>query len=435
MINRRFEKTAAVYRRWPVWFNFGLQFCFWISLDDGGFCFAERVRMDETERFMRIALALAEGGRGWTGSNPVVGAVLVKDGVEIARGFHREFGGPHAEVQVFARTGEAARGATLYVTLEPCCHHGKTPPCTEAILSAGVARVVIGARDPNAEAAGGVEVLRAGGVEVVEGVLEKECRESNAPFFKVQRTGLPLVSVKWAMTADGKIADPRGDSKWITAPPARAFAHELRAAHDAVLIGVGTLLRDAPLLTVRMGVPSWRRLAEDAASAGKDVPPLAPVKQPSRVVLDTHARTPLDAPFWTAENGGPILLAVGEDAPREQVEALEEKGAAVLRFSADENGRLPVKEVARVLAKRGLLSLFVEGGAEVLGSFLDAGVADRAYVFIAPRIVGGRESLSAVGGRGVESMAESKTLSATNLRRLGDDLLLEGRLGGWEWLG
>jgi diaminohydroxyphosphoribosylaminopyrimidine deaminase/5-amino-6-(5-phosphoribosylamino)uracil reductase len=388
----------------------------------------------EYEVHMRTALALAEGGRGWVSPNPVVGAVVMFEGREIARGFHREFGGPHAEIQALKRAGADARGATLYMTLEPCCHQGKTPPCTDAIIKAGIRRVVLGARDPNPKAAGGAEILRQAGIEVVEGILERECREQNAPFFKFQRTGLPLITVKWAMTADGKIADARGDSKWITAPPARAFAHELRATNDAVLIGSGTLLRDAPLLTARMCNPNWHKFAAVAATGGRDVPPPAPLKPSRRVILDSQARTPLNAPIWTAENGGPIVIAVTDIAPKERVQALEDKGAEVLRFTADAHGRVPVKELALLLAKNGILALFVEGGAEALGSFIDEGLADRAFVFIAPKIVGGRESLSAVGGRGVVSLSESRPLRDIAFRRLGDDVLLEGRMGDWSWL-
>ena len=224
---------------------------------------------------MREALELAERGRGHTSPNPVVGALVVKAGRVLGRGWHERFGGPHAEVVALRRAGRRAAGATLYLTFEPCAHLGKTPPCVDAIRAARVDQVVLGAGDPNPLAGGGARVLRAAGVKVVRGVLEAACRLQNAPFFKYVRTGLPLVSVKWAMSADGKIATARGESRWISGEAARAFAHRLRAAHDAVLVGVGTVLADAPLLTARpaAGGNGW---------------------QPRRVILDSQARTPLD---------------------------------------------------------------------------------------------------------------------------------------------
>ncbi|MCZ7648426.1 MAG: bifunctional diaminohydroxyphosphoribosylaminopyrimidine deaminase/5-amino-6-(5-phosphoribosylamino)uracil reductase RibD [Planctomycetota bacterium] len=367
--------------------------------------------------FLEEALALAEQGRGWTSPNPVVGALVVKDGEVVGRGCHRRFGAPHAELEALHDAGAKARGAALYVTLEPCNHYGKTPPCTEAIVKAGVKTVVLGCLDPNPKSRRGLEALREKGVEVVEGVLERACREANAPFFKRMRAGLPLVSAKWAMTADGKIATARGDSKWITSPAARAHAHRLRGEHDAVLVGIGTVLTDAPLLTVRMGLA-------DAGSPGW---------QPRRVLLDSKARTPLDAPLWTAENGGPITVFVSMEAPEERIRALEEKGAEVVALPAV-SGALPVRGVLEKLAEQGVLSVFVEGGAEVLGSFLDARLVDRVYVFVAPKIVGGRDGVTAVRGLGVERVAECQQMAVAGVQQLGEDVLLEGRLGAWEWL-
>jgi len=373
--------------------------------------------MADHEKFMRKALDLAALGRGWSSPNPMVGAVVVKDGRIVGKGWHRRFGGPHAEVHALEDAGKKAKGAALYVTLEPCNHHGKTPPCVDAILKAGVKTVVLGTRDPHDKAAGGAKALRKKKLKVIDDVLEKQCRGLNAAFFKFIRTGAPLVSAKWAMTADGKIATARGDSKWITSPKARAFAHVLRGRHDAVLVGIGTVLTDAPLLTCRLGL--------DRPEAGH--------WQPRRVILDSTARTPLDAPIWTAENGGPIVIVTSSNAPIERVKALKDKGAEIVSlFSAQ--GGLPLNEVLKALLKLGVLSVYVEGGSEVLGSFIDERAVDRAYVFVAPKIVGGREGVTAVRGRGVERVSESQELRVTGVKRLGDDVLIRGRLGTWSWL-
>jgi diaminohydroxyphosphoribosylaminopyrimidine deaminase/5-amino-6-(5-phosphoribosylamino)uracil reductase len=347
----------------------------------------------------------------------MVGAVVVKAGRIVGRGWHERFGASHAEAGALARAGKKARGATLYVTLEPCAHQGKTPPCVDAILKAGIRTVVVGTRDPNPVAAGGSAALRAAGVRVVRGVLDEECRLLNAGFFKLVRTGLPLVSAKWAMTADGKIATARGDSRWITAAKARAFAHELRAGHDAVLVGIGTVLTDAPLITARLGL---------AAPDGSRW-------QPRRVVLDGRARTPLNAPLWTAENGGPVLIFVTEHAPAERIAGLQEKGAEVVVLPARE-ARISVRSALKALAERGVLSVLVEGGAEVLGSFLDERAVDRVYAFVAPKIIGGRDGVTAVRGRGVDRVAQSQELHDIRTRQFDGDLLIEGRLGDWAWL-
>jgi len=373
--------------------------------------------MKAHERFLREALRLALRGRGFASPNPMVGAVVVKASRIVGRGWHERFGGPHAEVGALAQAGKKARGATLYVTLEPCSHWGKTPPCVGAILKAGIRTVVVGTRDPNAVAAGGSAALRAAGVRVVSGVLDEECRLLNAGFFKFIRTGLPLVSAKWAMTADGKIATARGDSRWITAAKASAFAHELRANHDAVLVGIGTVLTDAPLITARLGL---------AAPDGSRW-------QPRRVVLDGRARTPLNAPLWTAENGGPLIIFVTEHAPAERIGGLQEKGAEVVVLPAQE-GRVSVEAVLKALAERGVLSVLVEGGAEVLGSFLDARAVDRVYAFVAPKIIGGRDGVTAVRGRGVDRVSQCQELCDIRTRQFDRDLLIEGHLGDWAWL-
>jgi len=373
--------------------------------------------MNPHERFMLLALSIAPLGRGWTSPNPIVGAVVVKGGKVVGTGFHEKYGGPHAEVHALREAGKAAKGGTLFCTLEPCNHHGKTPPCVDAILAAGIKTVVYAASDPNKIAAGGARALKKKKVAVIGGVLAEEAWAQNAPFFKRVGTGLPFVTAKWAMSADGKIATRARDSKWITGPKARAYAHHLRATHDAVLIGIGTVLSDAPLLTARLGL--------------KD--PEHNNWQPRRVILDSQARTPLDAPLWTAENGGPVTIAVSSDAPIERVKQLKDKGAEIINVLS-EDGRLPVREVLKGLAKLGVMSILVEGGAEVLGSFLDAKVVDRTCAFIAPKILGGRDSISAVRGTGVKKISDCLEMHSVRTESFPPDILIEGKLGAWDWL-
>ena len=373
--------------------------------------------MASHEEFMIEALSLARHGVGWTSPNPIVGALVVRDDEILGRGWHERFGAAHAEVAALGQAGGRARGSTLYVTLEPCNHHGKTRPCVHAIIKAGIKRVVMGVRDPNPVAGGGAAALKAAGIEVIDGVLDQECRLALAPFFRFIRTKRPLVSAKWAMTADGKIATVRGDSKWITSAKARAFAHTLRAAHDAVMVGIGTVMTDAPLLTARLGLA-----APDGTSW-----------QPRRVVLDSQGRMPLDAPMWTAENGGPIVIFVGEDATRDRVCELQDKGAEVIPVP-NTDGRLCIDTVMQKLTEQGVISLYVEGGSEVLGSFIDRKVVDRVYVFIAPKIIGGRESVTAVRGQGVDRVSQSQEMDVVQVRQFDRDLMIEGRVGDWSWL-
>lgn len=376
--------------------------------------------MDAHEKWMDHALALAERGRGWVSPNPVVGAVVVRDDAAVGQGWHREFGGPHAEVLALREAGDRARGATLYCTLEPCNHSGKTPPCTRAVIESGIARVVLGARDPNPAAAGGVEALRAAGIEIIEGVRERECRRINAPFFKFMATGLPLVTLKWAMSLDGRIATRSGDSKWISGDPARAIVHRMRARHDAVLAGVGTVMVDDPSLNARL---------EDPAAA-------AAARQPRRVVLDPSARMRLDGMIWTAAPAGPLLVAVvrPEDAETTaRIGALRAKGAEIVEATRDEAFNVSAAEVLRELGKRGVLSVLVEGGAHTHGQFIDARLADRVCAFVAPAIVGGKEARSAVNGLGAESMADAWKLipGSAQMQAVGDDFLIEGALSEW----
>jgi diaminohydroxyphosphoribosylaminopyrimidine deaminase/5-amino-6-(5-phosphoribosylamino)uracil reductase len=355
---------------------------------------------------MRRALALAARGRGTTRPNPVVGAVIARGRRVLAEGFHRRAGLPHAEVNAIARlSGTAARGATLYVNLEPCCHTGRTGPCTDAILAAGIARVVVGCLDPNPLVDGrGVARLRRAGVRVDVGCLEADSRAANRAFSIWTLHHRPLVTLKAAASLDGFIADGRPRRHrapaWLTGPEARRVAHELRAAHDAVLVGSGTVLADDPRLTVRL----------PAAARGLAVP--------VRVVLDGRLRTPPDA--HVVGRGAPTLIFTARGAPAGRARALRAAGAEVVELAAS-RGRLPIASVLRALAERDIQSVLVEGGAAVHGAFVQAGLVDGVALFIAPRLLGGGVPIAAGLGRGLGAALGLGELSA---RAVGRDVLL-----------
>ena len=372
---------------------------------------------DSHEKWMDEALALAARGTGWVSPNPMVGAVVVKNGIAVGRGWHEKFGGPHAEVHALLQAGSDARGAILYCTLEPCNHTGKTPPCTQAVIAAGIATVVLGARDPNPVASGGIAALRAAGIVVIEGVRELECRWSNAAFFKFVQTGLPLVALKWAMSLDGRIAAASGDSKWITCEASREHAHLLRSRYDAVAVGIGTVLADNPSLNVRV----------------KD----ATVRHPRRVIFDTHARTPTLSRLFQVPPGGAMImtnLRANADA-RKRMSALRDAGADVIEVDVDASGSVSIGAALSEFGKRGVLSVMVEGGARLLGAFADAKCADRVHAFVAPKIIGGEKSLSAISGHGVLRVADALKFidGSMTTRQIGEDVLIEGALSEWGW--
>ena len=358
-------------------------------------------------RYMRRALDLAERGRGLTWPNPMVGAVAVVGETIVGEGFHERAGGPHAEVVALAAAAGRARGATLYVTLEPCAHQGRTPPCAPAVVAAGVRRVVVALSDPNPLVSGrGLGVLRAAGVQAVEGVLVEEAERQNRAFTTAMRRGRPHVTLKAAMTLDGRIADAHGESKWITGPEARAVAHRLRSHSDAILVGIGTALRDDPALTVRVD-PPWPR-------------------EPLRVVLDTRARLPVDARLVTAGTPDRVLVITGGDADAARVSALRAAGVSVIPVDT-RGGRVDVRAALGALAARELRAVLVEGGGEVHGSFLDEAVVDRVAFFLAPRLLGGRAATPAIGGDG-HALKTAPRLVAVDVTRVGDDVLIEGDL-------
>ncbi len=354
---------------------------------------------------MQRALDLARRGEGLVEPNPLVGCVLVRGEAVVGEGWHRQFGGPHAEVEALAAAGDAARGATAYVTLEPCCHTGKTPPCTRALIAAGVARVVAGCADPNPTVSGGgLRELAAAGVAVECGVLPAEALELIAPFATLVAKGRPWIIAKWAMTLDGKLAAGSGDSKWISGEASRAIVHRLRGRVDGILIGRGTAEADDPLLTAR---PPGRRTA-------------------TRIVLDSQATLRLDSQLVRTAGDAPVLVAAASDAPAEQCEALRQRGVEVwLSPATDREGRL--RALLAELGRRQMTNLLVEGGAEVLGSVFDLGVVDEVHVFVAPKIVGG-SGPAPLAGVGVGKMADALQLVQWAVERSGDDAYLHGRL-------
>lgn len=354
---------------------------------------------------MRRALLLAR--RGFTPPNPLVGCVLVRGGEVVGEGWHRFAGAPHAEAEALAAAGERARDATAYVTLEPCAHFGRTPPCADALIRAGVRRVVAAVSDPDPRTAGaGLERLRAAGLDVACGLLEPEARAANAPFFHFHATGTPHVTLKAAVTLDGKIATASGDARWVTGAPARRFAHRLRARAGAVLCGIGTVLADDPLLTARIrGVP----------------------RQPLRVILDTRLRTPAASQLARTAAETPTLIVAGTDAPPSAAQELRAAGIEILLLATDNKNRIPLGPLLAELARRRIISVLVEGGGEVHAAFLKAGCVQRLLWFVAPKIAGGRHAPTSVGGAGAKRMAEALPLAPFHVRRMGADLLLESK--------
>ncbi|MBW1668096.1 MAG: bifunctional diaminohydroxyphosphoribosylaminopyrimidine deaminase/5-amino-6-(5-phosphoribosylamino)uracil reductase RibD [Deltaproteobacteria bacterium] len=359
------------------------------------------------EKFMKEALRLARRGLGRTSPNPAVGAVVVRDGKVIASGYHKYAGGDHAEVEALSKLGgKARRSDTMYVTLEPCHHHGKTPPCTEAILKSGLGKVVVGARDPNpAVKGGGSEFLAAKGVEVVTGILEEECRRLNESFFKFVTSGTPFVSAKCALTLDGWIATSTGHSRWITNEKSRRFVHRLRDGVDAVMVGVGTVIADDPMLTVRLG----NRNAQD----------------PVRVILDTNLRISPDAKVLNIDSPSSTLIVVGEGVPENHLRAIQKDNVSTL-ICPKRGGRIDLNTLMGLLGQRSISSVLLEGGATLMGAMLREKLLDKFYIFKGARILGGDDGIPMARGRGAESMDQSIRIKDVSVRRFGDDVLIVG---------
>ncbi len=355
---------------------------------------------------MRLALQLAARAAGRTSPNPLVGAVIVKDNQIVGQGYHKKAGTPHAEIHALREAGEKARGAVLYVTLEPCSHFGRTPPCSEAVINAGISEVFVAMEDPNPLVAGrGIKQMVNAGVRVHVGLLEQEARRANEVFIKYITTGKPFILLKTAMTVDGRIATRTGHSKWVTAEPAREMVHRLRNRYDAILVGVNTVLADNPALTCRL------------AGGGRD---------PVRIILDSRARIPADSRVLTQDSDAPTFVAVTDKASIAGIKSLASVGAKLVRTAADGQGRVDLHDLITKLGEMEITGLLVEGGAEVAASFLEARLVDKVLTFIAPKIVGGKEAPGPIGGAGADTMDRAVRLESVNSGCIGEDFFIEG---------
>jgi len=360
-----------------------------------------RMSRHDDAYYMRLALRLGRRGLGRTSPNPPVGAVVVGGRKVVGRGFHRKAGLAHGEAEALRDAGKKARGATLYVTLEPCAHHGRTPPCTDAIIAAGVRRVVIGTRDPNPNVRGnGTGRLRAAGIDVNTGAEQAACDELIAAFRKHVTTGMPLATLKLAASLDGRIATATGESRWITSEASRRYAHRLRAEHDAILVGAETVLRDDPELTCRL-------------RGGRN---------PLRVILDGRLRLPLKAKVLTNTQAAATLVVTGQQASVAKIRQIEARGATVVCLPA-RAGRISMTRLMRMLGRRGIMSVLIEGGATVAAAALAARVVDRLLIFYAPKLIGG-DGHPMLGPLGVRRLLQALRLGPLRARRLATDVLL-----------
>jgi diaminohydroxyphosphoribosylaminopyrimidine deaminase/5-amino-6-(5-phosphoribosylamino)uracil reductase len=357
--------------------------------------------------YMTEALRLAEQAHGRTSPNPMVGAVVVKDGRVIGKGYHTKSGMPHAEIEAFRSASEVLQGATLYVTLEPCCHYGKTPPCTDAIIRARIRRVVAAMVDPNPRVSGkGIQQLRDAGIEVEVGLLEQEARRLNEAFIKHQISGLPFVIAKFAMSLDGKIATKTGESKYLTNEASRAYVHTLRDQVDAIMVGIGTILADDPLLTTRL--------------------PDNQGQNPHRLIVDTHLSIPLTAKVVADTSEAKTTIFTAEHPDQQKILNLHEKGVDIQTVAYDEDGKLNLRQIFERLGQQQIVSILLEGGAELNGSAFRYHLVDKVLVFLAPMIIGGKDARSPVEGIGIEALCDAVRLYQVTTQRFGDDILVEG---------
>ncbi|MDI9476850.1 MAG: bifunctional diaminohydroxyphosphoribosylaminopyrimidine deaminase/5-amino-6-(5-phosphoribosylamino)uracil reductase RibD [Natronincolaceae bacterium] len=355
--------------------------------------------------YMNRALALAELGAGYVNPNPLVGAVIVKDNKIIGNGYHAKYGEAHAEINAFNNATEPVAGATMYVTLEPCSHFGKTPPCVEAIINRGIKKVVVAVEDPNPLVAGrGIKILRENGIEVTTGVLEKEAKKLNEIFIKFITTGLPFCSLKTAMTLDGKIAAHTGDSRWITSDKSREYVHKLRHKYSSIMVGIGTVLADDPLLTTRL---------ENMDG-----------KNPIRIVVDTKGSIPLDAKVLQCDENTKTLVATTEAIGEEKIRSIQETGVEVI-VTPSKDDKVDLLYLMKVLGERKIDSVLLEGGSNLNYSALQEDIVDKVVSFIAPKIIGGNSSKTPVGGEGIPYMKDAISLKNINIYRFGDDVMIE----------
>ncbi|MCX6779650.1 MAG: bifunctional diaminohydroxyphosphoribosylaminopyrimidine deaminase/5-amino-6-(5-phosphoribosylamino)uracil reductase RibD [Candidatus Magasanikbacteria bacterium] len=355
---------------------------------------------NEDKKYLTLALGLAAKARGQTNPNPMVAAVVVKNGKVLGQGYHKKYKGPHAEVEAFKNCKENPKGATLYVTLEPCSHIWKnTPPCVPAIIAAGIKRVVCCTIDPNEKVSGrGIKQLKAAGIQVEVGVLQKEAQELNEAFFCFHQKQRPFVAIKFACSLDGRTATHSGDSKWITNEAAREFSRDLRGQYQAIIVGTNTVLKDDPHLGVR------NKKYHD----------------PLRVILDAELKIKINAQVYRDNN---VLVFASPSHDLKKMKQLVQKGIEVVVLKQKQ---VPIKIILQELTKRKIISLFVEGGAELQGSFQDAKLADKFYIFYAPIIIGGKESLSAIGGKGTDKVSKALKLKNISIKHFGDNWMIEG---------
>ena len=360
------------------------------------------------ERYMRLALRLAKKGEGFTSPNPLVGALVVKNGTILGRGYHKKAGLAHAEVAALERAGRACRGGRLYVTLEPCCHIGRTPPCVDKIKASGIKEVIFAMYDPNPLNKGkGAQFLRRQGIKVISGVLEDEAKEMNKVFIKYITQKLPFVTVKVAQSLDGKIATKTGHSRWISSQAARRLAHRLRQQVDAMVVGINTVMLDNPLLSCRIG----NRLCK---------------KQPKKIVLDSQLRISPGANIFSSRSPAPVIIATTRQAPEKKILSWRKKGVSVIA-TRNRHGRVDLEDLFKQLAKQEITHILIEGGGEVIASALEQKLVDRMLVVVSPKIIGGRGSPTSIGGAGIRRISQAAELVDLSLRKVGPDLLIEGR--------
>ena len=361
---------------------------------------------EDDQKWMQVALDIAANGRGSVEPNPMVGCVIVRDGKELSRGYHEKFGQNHAEVNAIENYDSDPAGATAYVTLEPCCHQGKTPPCVDRLIESKIARVVIADGDPFPQVhGGGIEKLRQAGIQVDVGLLQHSARELNAPYLKRINHNRPWVIAKWAMTLDGKIATQTGDSKWISTEASRQIVHEIRGRMDAIIVGSQTVIADDPMLTAR---PAGQRV-------------------PLRVVVDSNLKTEPHAKLVQTAKEVPTMFVAAENADASQADLLEQAGCELFRVGGSSHQQR-LNELLDELGRRKFTNVLIEGGAELLGGFFDIQQVDEVHVFIGNRLVGGDQALTAVRGQGIQQMADALTLAQPTSQIIGDDVYIHGRI-------
>jgi len=366
------------------------------------------------EKYLKLTISLAKKGIGYTSPNPLVGAVIVKNGEIVGKGYHHGYGLPHAEIDALRKAKENAGGATLYVNLEPCCFFGKTPPCTTAIIKSGIKKVVASLKDPNPRVSGkGINQLKKAGIKVETGILTEEAKKLNEVYLKFITTKKPFVTLKAAMSIDGKIATKTGDSKWITSKDTRDFSHRLRFQYDAILVGIGTVLKDNPYLdyTPTQTLPHKWGGRKGGGS----------IKRFTKIIIDSSAKLPLNAHLFKNSR---VILATTKMAPLNKLKKLEKKGVEILVL--EKNKKVDLLKLMEELGKREISNLLIEGGGAINESALRLGIVDKVYFFISPKIIGGKNAKTPVEGEGIENLKEAILLKETRCQRIGEDFLVEG---------